>query len=446
MRRLFNIHSYLLIPWLLFVAIGARGANIDGTYVGRYQCGQWNTVELRITDHGNGRISGVFTFPLIAVQRRGRGNGSYNLIGSYDATSGNFRLDPQSWIGRAPAGYTMVGLAGTLDPATGKITGRIANPMCGAFELALTGAKGANPLPKPLPFPQSPQIAAAPATIPGYSAPERRYSPTNVTGQDHDFEYLDSTMTDALGPLRESQPIDDEIDWLKENEYSCVSTRHVIWQGNKGTVIDQVSVTERFAIECDGNCKGVRYSPRVNAIVVHLGLTQPVPVLQIKSAWLGGVQFQWQFTKPDDGQPAPEIFIHSWTQGSFNSGEGCSAPLSNPVPVPPVSISTSPSLPSPTPNTLQPTASIAARRPPSPAVPAYARPSSGRLTYNGPAVPQNGEIVFNNLPPGKLIVLYDRKNWEARIVAVDNGTQRVILRSKKSGAQNKAEVTWSISN
>jgi hypothetical protein len=74
----------------------------------------------------------------------------------------------------------------------------------------------------------------------------------------------------------------------------------------------------------------------------------------------------------------------------------------------------------------------------------YAGPSSGQLSYSGPPVPQNGEIVFNGLPPGTLTLTYDTRAWSHRLVSTPDGRQRLIMLSKKAGMQKKAEVTWTI--
>ena len=76
---------------------------------------------------------------------------------------------------------------------------------------------------------------------------------------------------------------------------------------------------------------------------------------------------------------------------------------------------------------------------------AYAGAQSGTLTCSG-AVPQNAEYVFRNLPPGDLKLDYDTKNWNARLLAADGGTQRLILTNISSGPQKKCVVQWSVAH
>ena len=82
-------------------------------------------------------------------------------------------------------------------------------------------------------------------------------------------------------------------------------------------------------IECDGDCRGVHYTPFIDAIAFHFGLTQPVPVLEIKGVWFGGTQFRWDFTRPAGAGPPPDIYVHRWTSSPFNSNGNCRAPKAN---------------------------------------------------------------------------------------------------------------------
>src|SRR5258708_18915138 len=82
----------------------ASAGGIAGSYSGRYQCARWNTLDLTISDTGDGRISAVFTFPLSTVGMS-QATGSYALTGQYDLRSGRFHLQPQRWVGPQPPGY-----------------------------------------------------------------------------------------------------------------------------------------------------------------------------------------------------------------------------------------------------------------------------------------------------------------------------------------------------
>ena len=301
-----------LVGLLLLAATVASAAGIAGSYSGRYQCGQWNTFNLEISEAGSGQISGVFTF---STPGQG-GPGSYELTGQYDQRTGRFQLQPQRWI-RRPTNYGMVGLEGTRDPASGRLTGKITYAGCTAFELAPPGA-----VLSPTPEPGTANAAA----------PERRRFVSNVTGWETlGFEYVDAAMADAAGTVREAEPIDDVIDWLKKSKFSCMGTRRVLWDasGTKGSASDQLLVRERYVIECDGNCRGVRYTPYIGATIFHFGLTQPVPVLEIKNVWAGTLPFRWDFTRLPSAQPPPDVYVHRWTSSGFNTSSGCRAPKAN---------------------------------------------------------------------------------------------------------------------
>lgn len=75
---------------------------------------------------------------------------------------------------------------------------------------------------------------------------------------------------------------------------------------------------------------------------------------------------------------------------------------------------------------------------------AYSGPRSGTLTYSGRPVIQNGEIVFERLPPLALKLTYDTAIWTARVAPGSNNTQRIILRNTKPGTQKTCVVRWDI--
>ncbi|HEX4278265.1 MAG TPA: hypothetical protein VHZ74_23080 [Bryobacteraceae bacterium] len=79
----------------------------------------------------------------------------------------------------------------------------------------------------------------------------------------------------------------------------------------------------------------------------------------------------------------------------------------------------------------------------------------GPVSYNGPrsgaleckrgvVIPQNGEYVFRDLPPGRLQLDYDTKIWDARVAPGEGTAQRVILTNKRPGEQKRCVVRWSM--
>jgi hypothetical protein len=288
-------------------------SGIAGSYSGRYQCGDWNLLDLALSDQGAGRLSAVFTFPL----QQGGGTGSYAMTGQYDERAGTFLLTPQRWVRRPPPGYSMVPMEGRYDPATRRLTGKIGNFGCGAFELAQAGG---TPLP---PLPAGSRVTPAHAANPAL-----RVQPT-VQG----VEYWDASMAaDGSGKRvpRESEPIDDVIDWLKAQKFSCVGSQHVTWnaEGTRATARDRIDVRETYVIECDGDCRGLRYLPMTDASIYYAGRSQPAPVMQMRTTWAGGTFLQWVFTREPGGRP-PDIYVHHWNAHSFNRTAGCKAPRSN---------------------------------------------------------------------------------------------------------------------
>lgn len=290
----------------------AHAASIGGKYAGRYLCGDWNIVDLTITEEGAGKLSAVFTFPL----QQGGGTGAYSMTGQYDERAGTFLLMPQRWTRRPPPGYQMVGMEGRYDPATRRLTGKIGSFACGAFELAGEGGAPLSALPP-----------GAPVTRGQAGNPALSVQPT-VQG----VEYWDASMAVDGGGTRvprESEPIDDVIDWLKSSKYSGVGSQRVPWNANgtRATARDRIDTRETYVIECDGDCRGLRYVPMTDAATYHFGRARPVPVIQMRNTRGGGTLLQWVFTREPGGRP-PEIYVHHWNSHGFNSTAGCRAPKS----------------------------------------------------------------------------------------------------------------------
>jgi hypothetical protein len=74
----------------------------------------------------------------------------------------------------------------------------------------------------------------------------------------------------------------------------------------------------------------------------------------------------------------------------------------------------------------------------------YTGPMSGTFESSGEPIPQNGEYVFANIPPMKLLLDFDTKHWEARLAPGDGQTQVLVMRNKGKGPQKKCVVKWSV--
>jgi hypothetical protein len=79
--------------------------------------------------------------------------------------------------------------------------------------------------------------------------------------------------------------------------------------------------------------------------------------------------------------------------------------------------------------------------PPQPVRPAG--PTSGTL-HATVEVAQYGEVVFENLPGGRLKFTFDHSAWQPTIHRQSNGTQTLIMRSLKRGIQRTCDVKWEL--
>jgi outer membrane biosynthesis protein TonB len=77
--------------------------------------------------------------------------------------------------------------------------------------------------------------------------------------------------------------------------------------------------------------------------------------------------------------------------------------------------------------------------------PAPAGQTSGNL-HAAVEVAQYGEVVFENLPQGRMRFTYDHSAWQPTIHRQPNGTQTLIMRSLKAGIQRVCDVQWELVN
>jgi hypothetical protein len=59
-------------------------------------------------------------------------------------------------------------------------------------------------------------------------------------------------------------------------------------------------------------------------------------------------------------------------------------------------------------------------------------------------VPQNGQVVFENLPGARLRFTFDQQAWQPTIRRQPNGTQTLTMRSLLPGVQTQCDVKWEI--
>jgi hypothetical protein len=304
---------------------------IFDVFTGRYSCGgHWTDFQFRmipatgplgiLDPDADVTASITITFHRSITSIDGA---RYTLAGSYDPKTGRFHLEPKRWLDPHPAAFEMIGIDGTFDAATGKTTAKMLSNQCDAVEMVPPGVT----------LPPLPVEASTPARVRDPKRVEMLLAPSDLTNyldsaayNDPGLEYLVTAWFDPPGTVHDGDPIDESVERMKKDKFACAGSQHVTWDasGIKGTAPDRVNITERYVVECAGDCKGVFYRPYAGAQVVHFGLTEPLPTMQIKSVMFGGTTFRWNFSRTNQSQPPPEIYIHRWTPlagfGPFDAG------------------------------------------------------------------------------------------------------------------------------
>jgi hypothetical protein len=108
---------------------------IQGTFTGSYVCNQRQiSLQLSLEPKGTSQLAGIFTFYTPGTDPS-KPLGAFRVDGTFEPTTGVFRLLPTSWV-KPAMGYMTVGLTGTYDAASGKVKGNLQAPGCLPFELA----------------------------------------------------------------------------------------------------------------------------------------------------------------------------------------------------------------------------------------------------------------------------------------------------------------------
>lgn len=139
----------------------------------------------------------------------------------------------------------------------------------------------------------------------------------------NDFVYIDAVIAQGGNGNLESLPVEQVFQWLYDSKFKCLSTTFVSWRAGEGSAAATQFGTKRFVIDCRGNCRGLRYrvTGRADAQPWHYGLSQPVPVINMKSYGLGTNEFNWVFTNATGGSPS--VRVHAWSSSVGDYGPGC---------------------------------------------------------------------------------------------------------------------------
>jgi Caspase domain len=115
------------------ILIVPRG-QIAGRWEGRYQCqGEEIGFSLHITNDDGNHVAAIFEF-FALPGKLSFPRGSFRMVGDYNRTDGNLRLQSAAWIQR-PLGFQSHNLEGQLETNGATISGRVLTTGCAHFML-----------------------------------------------------------------------------------------------------------------------------------------------------------------------------------------------------------------------------------------------------------------------------------------------------------------------
>ena len=321
--------AFLLSVALVPVFAQNHPSLVSQRFTGRYHCGgAWRDFEffaspvvglLGVVDPDEGVTASI---NMSFHSSNGVETTGYRLKGTYDEKTGRFHFEPEPWVSHHPAVYEALGIEGTFDSQTRKITARMLNNQCDKVELVPRGEK-LPPLPDQPPTLIAPRDRNRPETLPGATNVTNYLDPASYSPP---FEYLVPAWYDPPGTVHDGEPIDELAELMKKEKFACVGSARVTWDsgGTQGIAPGrQDGRIGRSVIECIGDCKGLFYVPVV-ASAVHFGMSRPLPMMQIGGRLGGTLNFQWKFSRTNKSQPPPEVYVHQWTPlvgfGPFDPG------------------------------------------------------------------------------------------------------------------------------
>jgi hypothetical protein len=108
-------------------------SSVGGVYTGTYTCAKGPVdMKVKLSLNESSILTGTMTFYLPPGSHTKAY--TFSLGGPLNQTSGSFNLRPMRWEGAEPPNYVMVGLNGTANPQSGRISGKVDYSGCGNFE------------------------------------------------------------------------------------------------------------------------------------------------------------------------------------------------------------------------------------------------------------------------------------------------------------------------
>jgi hypothetical protein len=292
---------------------------------GKYQCGQGLTgVDVSIHANEDGSLAAKLKFYPVPENPKVPA-GEFQMFGRFDQRSRRVELRPAMWISR-PAGYSSYPLSGELDGSGQRITGRVRGPRCTTFSLTRTS----EPVPDAvaqLRHDRSARAQAPPTQrVAGAQQgprPELSSKPVAVSSM-QEFTYTDAAMTNQGKADLGVEPIDQLNQWLFDNRYKCIDslTVNVGASGPPSQVPIRHFGSKRYVVHCSGECQGLNYSVASHHRIWHFGVSQPYPVLEIKSMTLGYGTVTFNFLRSNP-QGSATVVVSQWSGDTGDYGGGC---------------------------------------------------------------------------------------------------------------------------
>ena len=108
-------------------------SSAGGVYTGTYTCAKGPVdMQLKLSLNESSILTGTMTIYLPPGSHTKAYR--FSLGGPLNQNSGSFTLRPMKWETEAPPNYVLVGFIGTMNPQSGRVSGKVDYSGCGNFE------------------------------------------------------------------------------------------------------------------------------------------------------------------------------------------------------------------------------------------------------------------------------------------------------------------------
>ncbi len=123
------------------------------------------------------------------------------------------------------------------------------------------------------------------------------------------------------------EPIEEVNSWLFQSGYKCIASQSTSFSASTRPRLQfNTFGNKRYVIFCRGECQNLTYRFATRGTVIHMGKSQPVPVVQFVPSDIGRGDVPFEFLS-DNPNAAGTVTVSQWSPDSGDYGGGCAGTM-----------------------------------------------------------------------------------------------------------------------